>query len=72
MLRKLAGAGLSRESVNHFRLAMGDMVKWMVAESYLMSNIAEGLKTPKAAKRSDRSLLRRRNAGRVLARVERY
>jgi site-specific recombinase XerC len=72
VLRKLAGAGLSRESVNHFRLAMGDMVKWMVAESYLMSNIAEGLKTPKAAKRSDRSLLRRRNAGRVLARVERY
>ena len=63
---------MSRESVNHFRLAMGDMVKWMVAESYLMSNIAEGLKTPKAAKRSDRSLLRRRNAGRVLARVERY
>ena len=26
---------------------MGDMVKRMVAEDYLTSNIAEGLKTPK-------------------------
>jgi hypothetical protein len=26
---------------------MGDIVKKMVAEGYLMSNIAEGLKTPK-------------------------
>ena len=31
----------------------------MIAEEYLTSNIAEGLKTPKAAKRSDRSRLRR-------------
>jgi len=35
------------------------MVKRMVAGRYLMSNIAEGLKTPKAATRSDRSRLRR-------------
>ena len=59
VLRKLAGAGLSRESVSKVRFAIGDMVKRMVAESYLRSNIAEGLKTPKAAKRSDRSRLRR-------------
>jgi site-specific recombinase XerC len=59
VLRKLAGAGLSRESVSKVRFAMGDMVKRMVAEGYLMSNIAEGLKTPKAAKRSDRTRLRR-------------
>ena len=59
VLRKLAGAGLSRESVSKVRFAMGDMVKRMVAEGYLMSNIAEGLKTPQAAKRSDRSRLRR-------------
>ena len=38
---------------------MQDMVKRMVAEEYLMSNIAEGLKTPRTARRSDRSRLRR-------------
>src|ERR1022692_4002795 len=38
---------------------MGDMVKRMVAEEYLTSNIAMGLKTPKTARRSDRSRLRR-------------
>ena len=38
---------------------MGDMVRKMVAEGYLTSNIAEGLKTPKAARRSDRFRLRR-------------
>ena len=38
---------------------MGDMVKRMVAEEYLTSNIASGLKTPKTARRSDRSRLRR-------------
>ncbi len=59
VLRKLAGAGLSRESVSKVRFAMGDMVKRMVAEGYLTSNIAEGLKTPKLARRSDRSRLRR-------------
>ena len=59
VLRKLAGAGLGYESVSKVRFAMGDMVKRMVAEGYLMSNIAEGLKTPKAARRSDRSRLRR-------------
>ncbi len=59
VLRRLAGAGLSRESVSKVRFAMGDMVKRMVAEGYLTSNIAEGLKTPKSARRSDRSRLRR-------------
>src|ERR1700728_1190239 len=38
---------------------MGDMVKRMVAEEYLTSNIAAGLKTPKTARRADRSRLRR-------------
>jgi integrase len=59
VLRKLAGTGLSYESVSKVRFAMGDMVKRMVAEEYLTSNIAAGLKTPKAARRSDRSRLRR-------------
>jgi len=59
VLRTLAGAGLSYESVSKVRFAMGDMVKRMVAEGYLTSNIAEGLKTPKTARRSDRSRLRR-------------
>jgi hypothetical protein len=59
VLRKLAGTGLSYESVSKVRFAMGDMVKRMVAEEYLASNIAEGLKTPKTAKRSDRSRLHR-------------
>ena len=59
VLRKLAGAGLSYESVSKVRFAMGDMVKRMVAEQYLTSNIAAGLKTPKTARRSDRSRLRR-------------
>src|SRR6202521_5670381 len=58
-LRKLAVAGLSYESVSKVKCAMGDMVKRMVAEEYLMSNIAAGLKTPKKARRSDRSRLRR-------------
>ena len=59
VLRKLAGTGLSYESVNKVRFAMGDMVKRMVAEEYLTCNIAAGLKTPKTARRSDGSLLRR-------------
>ena len=59
VLRKLAGTGLSYESVSKVRFAMGDMVKRMVAEEYLTSNIATGLKTPKTARRSDRSRLRR-------------
>jgi site-specific recombinase XerC len=59
VLRKLAGTGLSHESVSKVRFAMGDMVKRMVAEEYLTSNIAAGLKTPKTARRSDRSRLRR-------------
>ena len=59
VLRKLAGTDLSYESVSKVRFAMGDMVKRMVAEEYLMSNIAAGLKTPKTARRSDRSRLRR-------------
>jgi site-specific recombinase XerC len=59
ILRKLASKGLSYESVSKVRFAMGDMVKRMVAEEYLTTNIAEGLKTPKMARRSDRSRLRR-------------
>jgi integrase len=59
VLRKLAATGVSYESVNKVRFAMGDMVKRMVAEEYLTSNIASGLKTPKTARRSDRSRLRR-------------
>jgi len=59
VLRKLAGTGLSYESVSKVRFAMGDMVKRMLAEEYLTSNIASGLKTPKTARRSDRSRLRR-------------
>jgi site-specific recombinase XerC len=35
------------------------MVRIGVAEGYLKSNIAEGLKTPGAARRSDRTVLRR-------------
>jgi site-specific recombinase XerC len=59
VLRKLAASGLSYESVGKVRFAMGDMVKRMMAEEYLTSNIAAGLKTPKTARRSDRSRLRR-------------
>jgi integrase len=59
VLRKLAGTELCYESVSKVRFAMGDMVKRMVAEEYLTSNIASGLKTPKMARRSDRSRLRR-------------
>jgi hypothetical protein len=59
LLRKLAVKDLSYESVSKVRCAMKDMVKKMVAEEYLTSNIAEGLKTPKTARRSDRSRLRR-------------
>jgi integrase len=59
VLRKLAARGLSYESVSQVKCAIGDMVKRMVAEEYLTSNIAAGLKTPKTARRSDRSRLRR-------------
>src|SRR5205807_8071322 len=59
VLRKLASSGLSFESVSKVRFAMGDMLKKMVAEQYVTSNIAEGLRTPKTARRSDRSRLRR-------------
>jgi integrase len=59
VLRKLAGTELSYESVSKVRFAMGDMVKRMVAEEYLTYNIAAGLRTPKTARRSDRSRLRR-------------
>lgn len=58
-LRKLAATGLSYESVSKVRFAMGDMVKRMIAEQYLVCNVAAGLKTPKMARRSDRSRLRR-------------
>jgi site-specific recombinase XerC len=59
VLRKLANAGLSYESVSKVRFAMGDMVKKMIAEQYLAFHIAAGLKTPKTARRSDRSRLKR-------------
>jgi len=59
VLRKMANAGLNRETVNKVRFAMGDMAKRMVAEGYLARNIAEGLRTPNNAKRTDRSRLRR-------------
>ena len=59
VLRKLAAGDLSYESVSKVRFAIGDMVKRMIAEEYLTSNIAAGLKTPKTARRSDRSRLRR-------------
>ena len=39
--------------------ALKDMVKKMIAEGYLATNIAEGLKTPHNARRTDRSRLRR-------------
>ena len=38
---------------------MGDMVKKLIAEQYLVFNVATGLKTPKTARRSDLSRLRR-------------
>jgi integrase len=59
VLRRLAAAGLSYESVSKVKFAMKDMVKRMIAEEYLTSNIATGLKTPGMARRSDRSRLRR-------------
>ena len=59
VLRRLASAGLSYGTVSQVKCAMGDMVKMMVAEGYLATNISEGLKTPKTAQRSDRSRLRR-------------
>jgi integrase len=59
VLRKLAGAGASYGSVSQVKCAIGDMVRMMVAEGYLSINIAEGLKTPKGARRSDRSRLQR-------------
>ena len=67
VLRKAASTGLSYESVSKIRFAMGDMVKKMMAEEYLASNIAAGLKTPKSAKRSDRSRLRRVTLAEYLA-----
>jgi integrase len=59
VLRGLAAAGLSYESVSKVKFAMKDMVKRMMAEEYLTANIAGGLKTPGMARRSDRSRLRR-------------
>ena len=59
VLRAVAATGVSYESVGKVRLAMKDMVKKMIAEEYLISNIAEGLKTPKTARKSDRTRLRR-------------
>ena len=59
VLRKMVSAGLSRGTVSHVTFALKDMVKKMIAEGYLATNIAEGLKTPHNARRTDRSRLRR-------------
>src|SRR5712692_6625054 len=59
VLRKLAGAGWSRGPVSQVRCAMVDMVHKMIAEGYLMVDIAKDLKTPVRAKPSDRTRLRR-------------
>jgi integrase len=59
VLRKQATAGLSYGPVSQIRCALGDMIKMMVAEGYLATNIAEGLKTPRSARRTDRTSLRR-------------
>lgn len=59
VLHKNVSAGMSYGPVSQVKCAVGDMVKMMVAEGYLATNIAEGLKTPRAARRTDRSLLRR-------------
>ena len=59
VLRKLASAGSSYGSVSQVKCALGDMVRMMIAEGYLSTNIAEGLRTPKAARRTDRSRLQR-------------
>jgi integrase len=59
ILRDLANAGRMYEEIKKVRLAMKDMIRKMVAEGYLQVNIAADLKTPKFAKRSDRSRLRR-------------
>lgn len=48
MLRKQASEGLSYGPVGQIKCALGDMIKMMVAEGYLATNIAEGLKTPRA------------------------
>jgi hypothetical protein len=59
ILRDLASAGRDYAEVKRVRLAIKDMIRKMVAEEYLSVNVAEDLKTPKFAKRSDRSRLLR-------------
>lgn len=59
VLRRLAGAGLTYGTVSQVKCALRDMVKMMVGEGYLATNIAEGLKIPKTARRADRTRLRR-------------
>jgi len=59
VLRKLANAGSSYGSVSQVKCALGDMIRAMVGEGYISTNIAEGLKTPKNAQRADRSRLQR-------------
>jgi integrase len=66
VLRKLANTGLSYESVSKVRFAMIDMIKKMIAEQYITFNIAAGLKTPKTARPSDRSRLKRVTLGEYL------
>src|SRR5262249_25027055 len=59
VLRKLVSVDLSQGPVSQVKCALGDMVKMGVAGGELTNNLAEGLKRPRTARRSDRSLLRR-------------
>ena len=70
VLRKLAGTGLSYESVSKVRFAMGDMVKRMVAEEYLTSNIADGPEDAKDGEAVGSFAPPSCDAGRVLASVD--
>ena len=63
VLRKRANAGHSREYVNKVRFALGDIVRSMMAHQYVAFDVAAGLKTPAAARPSDRSRLRRVTLG---------
>lgn len=46
VLRTKAEQGLGRQVLNHLRSYLGDICRTAVAEGYLQTNIAEGLKVP--------------------------
>ena len=71
VLRRLAVTGLSYESVSKVRFAMGDMVKKMVAEEYLTSNIATGPEDAQDGETVGSFSPPPCDAGRVLASVDR-